>query len=80
MVGESGKESSTLRREIDYFVWMITIIAFVFGIIFFILAKWIVNLDWLISIVFCIGILVANIPEGLLGLVTVALTVTAVRM
>lgn len=32
------------------------------------------------NVVFCIGIIVANVPEGLLATVTVSLTLTAQRM
>jgi P-type E1-E2 ATPase len=32
------------------------------------------------SVIFMIGIIVANVPEGLLATVTVALTITALRM
>merc|ERR1719356_269203 len=38
------------------------------------------NPDWLANIVFLIGIIVANVPEGLLATVTVSLTLTARRM
>lgn len=36
--------------------------------------------NWIDSVVFLIGIIVANVPEGLLATVTVALSVTAKRM
>jgi len=36
--------------------------------------------DWITNLVFMIGIIVANVPEGLLATVTVCLTLTAKRM
>jgi len=36
--------------------------------------------DIITSLVFCIGIIVANVPEGLLATVTVSLTLTSQRM
>lgn len=38
------------------------------------------NYDWTESAIFLIGIIVANVPEGLLATVTVCLSVTAKRM
>jgi len=35
---------------------------------------------WLEAVIFLIGIIVANVPEGLLATVTVCLTLTAKRM
>jgi len=55
------------------------IIAVTIGVIFLILAiLW--NYPTLEAIVFMIGIIVANVPEGLLPQMTVALTITAQRM
>lgn len=39
-----------------------------------------VGVDAIENVVFCIGIIVANVPEGLLATVTVSLTLTAKRM
>ena len=36
--------------------------------------------QWLDAVIFLIGIIVANVPEGLLATVTVCLTLTAKRM
>jgi len=49
------------------------------GAVFFILAK-IIGYSWLESVIFLIGIIVANVPEGLLATVTVCLTLTAKSM
>ncbi len=51
-------------------------VAFTIGIIFFILA--IVSGNTIVNaVIFFIGIVVANVPEGLLPQMTVALTITA---
>lgn len=55
------------------------IVAFSLGIAFFILAFF-NGYTWVEAIVFMIGIVVANVPEGLLPQMTVALTLTAQRM
>lgn len=49
------------------------------GAVFFTLAL-AVGYDWLHAAIFLIGIIVANVPEGLLATVTVSLTLTARRM
>lgn len=53
--------------------------AFALGISFFIISL-ALGFDWLDSIIFLIGIIVANVPEGLLATVTVVLTLTAKKM
>lgn len=53
--------------------------AFFLGISFFIIG-FIVGYKPVDNMVFMIGIIVANVPEGLLATVTVALTITAKRM
>ena len=49
------------------------------GVTFFIIA-FILGYFWLDAVIFLIGIIVANVPEGLLATVTVCLTLTAKRM
>lgn len=49
------------------------------GIAFFILGIF-YDYDYITNIVFVIGIIVANVPEGLLATVTVALMLTSQRM
>ncbi|KAL4479697.1 hypothetical protein ABPG73_017918 [Tetrahymena malaccensis] len=71
------KAKTPLRIELDRFVLMITIIAIVLGVLFFFLAFFVMKYDSLTCIIFGIGILVANVPEGLLGCITVSLAITA---
>ncbi|KAL4479698.1 hypothetical protein ABPG73_017919 [Tetrahymena malaccensis] len=71
------KAKTPLRIELDRFVLMITIIAIFLGVLFFFLAFFVMKYDSLTCIIFGIGILVANVPEGLLGCITVSLAITA---
>merc|ERR1712121_408736 len=57
----------------------ITGVAVFLGVTFFIIA-FILGYHWLDAVIFLIGIIVANVPEGLLATVTVCLTLTAKRM
>ncbi|XP_062390800.1 sodium/potassium-transporting ATPase subunit alpha-1b isoform X1 [Sardina pilchardus] len=65
--------------EIEHFIHIITGVAVFLGVSFFILAV-ILGYSWLQAVIFLIGIIVANVPEGLLATVTVCLTLTAKRM
>lgn len=76
---ETTLEKAPIRREIESFVKFVSAVAISWGVIFLILSI-VVYKDVLKSIVFAIGIIVANVPEGLLATVTVALTITAQRM
>lgn len=56
---------------------MIATIAIMLGIIFFLLAALVAKYPVFFCVLLGIGILVANVPEGLLGCVTISLAVTA---
>lgn len=75
----SSSETTTLQKDIHHFVIIISAVAIFLGVAFFIIgvAK---DTDVISNIVFCIGIIVANVPEGLLATVTVSLTLSAQRM
>jgi len=68
-----------IAREIEHFIHLITGVAVFLGISFFIIA-FALGYHWLTAVVFLIGIIVANVPEGLIATVTVCLTLTAKRM
>ena len=68
-----------MQVEIRLFIHVVSRIACFLGVSFFIIA--ILNGYKLINaVVFMIGIIVANVPEGLLATITVALTLTSVKM
>lgn len=56
---------------------MIAVIAISLGVIFFLLAALVAKYPVFFCVLLGIGILVANVPEGLLGCVTISLAVTA---
>merc|ERR1712062_136045 len=68
-----------IAKEIAHFIHLITAVAVFLGVTFFIIA-FILGYHWLDAVIFLIGIIVANVPEGLLATVTVCLTLTAKRM
>jgi len=77
----SGLETgeTPIAKEITHFIHIITAVAVFLGVTFFIIA-FVLGYHWLDAVVFLIGIIVANVPEGLLATVTVCLTLTAKRM
>ncbi|XP_054716444.1 sodium/potassium-transporting ATPase subunit alpha-like [Uloborus diversus] len=74
---EMGK--TPIAIELEHFIHIITAVAIFLGVTFCIIAMS-MRYNWLDSIIFLIGIIVANVPEGLLPTVTVCLTLTAKRM
>ncbi|XP_074118401.1 LOW QUALITY PROTEIN: sodium/potassium-transporting ATPase subunit alpha-2-like [Sminthopsis crassicaudata] len=74
---EAGK--TPIAIEIEHFIHIITAVAVFLGVTFFGLSL-LLGYGWLHAVIFLIGIIVANVPEGLLATVTVCLTLTAKRM
>ncbi|XP_025026535.1 potassium-transporting ATPase alpha chain 2 [Python bivittatus] len=74
-----GNEKTPIALEIEHFVHIVAGVAISIGVLFFIIA---VSMHYhvLDSVIFLIGIIVANVPEGLLATVTVSLSLTAKRM
>ena len=68
----SGLEGgqTPINMEIEHFIHLITGVAVFLGMSFFILAI-VLGYGWLEAVIFLIGIIVANVPEGLLATVTV---------
>ena len=79
LTNESENGETTLSIEIARFVKLISTIAISFGVFFFV-AGFIIGYNIVVNMVNAIGIIVANVPEGLLITVTVCLTITAKTM
>lgn len=73
-------ELSPLQREIVKVTKTISLLAVTMGVLFFFLGNHIARLSPLESFIFAIGIIVANVPEGLLPTVTLALAMATQRM
>jgi Ca2+-transporting ATPase len=74
------REPSTLELQISRIVRVITVLAIGMGISVFLLSYWLIGMEARESFIFSIGIIVANVPEGLLPTVTLALAVGVRRM
>ena len=68
-----GSKKSTLRAELDRFVYIITVIAFLDGLLLFIVGL-IRGYPILEAILIFIAIIVANVPEGILAQITLGTT------
>ncbi len=75
-----GREKSTLELQVQRIVRIITSIALLMGLTVFTLAVWWMGLDVRESFIFCIGIIIANVPEGLLPTVSLSLAIGVQRM
>ena len=77
---EVVREKSSLELQVQRIVRLITFLALSMGAFVFVLAFWWLGMDLRACFVFCIGIIVANVPEGLLPAVSLSLAVGVRRM
>ncbi|MBI3607158.1 MAG: cation-transporting P-type ATPase [Nitrospirae bacterium] len=75
----AGVRPSPLQREIAYVSRVVAILATVLGVVFFFIGQ-AVGLSFWANFIFAIGIIVANVPEGLLPTVTLSLAMASQRM
>lgn len=69
-----------MSHEIDRFIIIISALAIFLGVSFFLYGYFGAKYGIIDMLVFAIGIIVANVPEGLLATVTLSLALTAKRM
>jgi calcium-translocating P-type ATPase len=75
-LSERGKEQpSPLERQVRHVAWLIAAIAVAMAIAFVPLAILVTGLSVKESVVFAVGLLAGNVPEGLLPVITLALAV-----
>lgn len=80
LVESASSGKTNLAIEMSYFMRNITIIAVAWGVLFFILSLTVQKSTFLQSMVLFIGIVVANIPEGILATITLSLAGSAKKM
>lgn len=76
---DSALPPTALQRDMDRFVLSVAAASIVLGVVFFIVGL-VVGVSFLTNLVLSIGMVVANVPEGLIATVTVSLTASARRM
>lgn len=70
---------SPLERETNRMIRVLTLVAVVMGVLFFAYGVATGRSLW-VNVVFMLGIIVANVPEGLLPTLTLALSMASLRM
>lgn len=70
-----GREESPLEREVRRVAWLIAAVALAVGLAFLPLGTLVARLAFSDAAIFAVGLLVANVPEGLLPTITLALAV-----
>ena len=79
LTDENPKAETLITRELSQFLHLITGISIYLGMVFFIIA-FLLGYYWIDAILFLIGTIVACVPEGLLAVVTIALSLSAQRL
>ena len=67
-------QRSPLETQVRRATWIIAVVAVAVGVAFLPIGLW-AGLGWSAAISFSIGLIVANVPEGLLPIITLALAV-----
>ena len=70
-----SSEESPLEAQVRRVAWLIALIAVLTGLAFIPIATFVAGLSLSAAIVFAVGLLVGNVPEGLLPVITLALAV-----
>ena len=74
-----GEPPSPLQREIARLSRLVALLAMALGVVFFAIGQ-LLGLSFWENFIFAIGIIVANVPEGLLPTVTLSLAMATQRM
>jgi len=77
---EVKEEKSPLQQEIEKVTKIVTFLSVAMGVIFFFLGTSIGKLSVPAAFIFAIGIIIANVPEGLLPTVSLSLAMSVQRM
>ena len=80
LAAQTPRSPSTLEQQVEQIVRTITAIALTLGAVIFVLSRALVGMGTQESLIYAIGIIVANVPEGLLPTVTLALAINVQRM
>ncbi|GAM23942.1 hypothetical protein SAMD00019534_071170 [Acytostelium subglobosum LB1] len=79
LAAKTKLQPTPMQRELEQFIKIITVVAICVGVTLLVIG-FATSVKWILVIIFTIGVVVAQVPEGLLPTVTVSLTLTAKRM
>lgn len=77
---EGEAVETPMRKQLNKLVLIFSLLAIVIGLIVFFCSRYVLKYTWIDSMQFGIGCIVANVPEGLLGCITIALSITAKKL
>ncbi|UCD04441.1 MAG: cation-transporting P-type ATPase [Candidatus Woesearchaeota archaeon] len=75
----TGTVETPIHKEIKKFTEFMSILAIIIGVVFFFIGYFLNQIFW-VNLVFAIGIIVANVPEGLLPTITLTLSIASQKM
>lgn len=79
MTAEVAITVTPIEKEIKHMTTILTLLALAAGVVFFVLG-WFSDRGLLISAIFALSLIVANVPEGLLPTITLSLSLASQRM
>lgn len=79
MTTQIQKVETPIEKEIKHMTKVLTLLALAAGLLFFVLGVF-NDRGWLISAIFALSLIVANVPEGLLPTITLSLSLASQRM
>eukprot|EP01105_Mastigella_eilhardi_P004533 TRINITY_DN1604_c0_g2_i3.p1 TRINITY_DN1604_c0_g2~~TRINITY_DN1604_c0_g2_i3.p1 ORF type:complete len:2171 (-),score=664.74 TRINITY_DN1604_c0_g2_i3:1683-8195(-) len=79
LASATSQQSTEMHRETMKFVWFLLAIAFSQAIVLMIIST-VITKDFLSSLILAVGLIVANVPEGMLPTITASLVLTAKRL
>jgi len=74
------EDLSPLQREVSRISKLIAVISVAMGLVFFFVGLIFTKMTFLASMMFAIGIILANVPQGLMPTLTLALSMAVLRM
>lgn len=74
------EQQSPLQKELESVTRVVTLLAVGIGLVFFVVGTMLGGLSTVSAFLFAIGIIVANVPEGLLPTLTLSLALGVRRM
>jgi len=77
---EQTEQPSPLQRELESVTRVVTLLAVGMGVVFFLVGTSLGGLSTVSGFLFAVGVIVANVPEGLLPTLTLALALGVRRM
>ncbi len=77
---EGEAVETPMRKQLNILVLVFSALSIIIGLTIFFCTHYVLKMPWVTCMEFGIGCVVANVPAGLLGCITVALSITAKKL